>query len=314
MKFQKIVFVLVFFNMQMFSQKIFDKTIYVDSLGYETIKEKCKIYRVIEEYYKEKSIYNVKEYYASGKILKEGKTSAKDFLREEGEFIYYYENGNKQSVQNYINGNNVGKIFFWYENGNKKLEGEYFEVNEQSSFSKLAIYQYWNSNNVQKVINGNGEYFNDDENTFSSGFVKNGDKDGMWKGRDKKLKLTFNDNYENGIFISGTSIDSLKNEHTYKKIHTSPVPKKGINHFYKFIKKKYNVSKRIFKNELLIIEFNVDLDGKLCDFEILQGINPESDNEAIRVVKEYDNWIPGEYRGIKMKFAYKIPIKVQPAK
>lgn len=314
MNFKKIIILIFLINLKVFSQTVFDKKIFLDSLWNETTQENSMYYRIIEDYYKEKEVYTVKDYYGSGKISMQGKTITKDHLRQEGEFICYYENGNKKAVNNYSEGTLTGKVFFWYENGNKKLEGEYIKDRKESKSPKLKIHQFWDSNNFQKVTNGNGEYYAENSIESSKGILKDGLEDGIWTGTTKKFKINFEDKYENGMLIYGKSIDSLGNKYSYETIYLKPKPKKGINHFYKYITKKYNVSKRIFKEQLIILGFNVDKLGKLCDFKILQGLNPESDNEAIRVVSEYDNWIPGEFRGIKMKFAHKIPIKIQPSK
>ena len=56
----------------------------------------------------------------------EGISTNKEGFSIEGEQTYYYENGNKKSVTNYIKGRVNGKDFELYENGNKKEEGEYY--------------------------------------------------------------------------------------------------------------------------------------------------------------------------------------------
>ncbi|TRX22496.1 hypothetical protein FNW25_14405 [Flavobacterium franklandianum] len=56
--------------------------------------------------------------------------------------------------------------------------------------------------------------------------IKNGFKDSTWVGKDKKLKITYTENYNNGDFISGVSIDSNKEEHKYTVSEIRPIPKK----------------------------------------------------------------------------------------
>lgn len=313
MNFKKIIILIFLINLKVFSQTVFDKKIFLDSLWNETTQENSIYYRIIEDYYKEKEVYTVKDFYNSDKLQMMGESTTKDYINHEGEFIYYYENGNKKASKNFKKGKLDGKSTLWYENGNIKLESEY--INEQNSLEppKLLINQFWDIENNQKVANGKGYYFEENLNEILKGEIINGLKNGIWTGTIKPFKLSFEEKYDTGKLISGKSIDSLKKEHNYETVYLSPRPKKGIEHFYKYIAKKYNVSKRVFKKELIIVGFTVDEEGKLSDFKTLQGVSEESDNEAIRVVSEYKDWIPGEYRGIKTKFPFKIPIKIQPS-
>lgn len=69
------------------------------------------------------------------------------------------------------------------------------------------------------------------EKTFGSGKVKNGYKDGVWEGYDKKIGYTFNENYENQKLVSGTSIDSDKVSHHYKEVEIRPNAKTVLKIF-----------------------------------------------------------------------------------
>lgn len=55
----------------------------------------------------------------------EGNFLIKDNLLRIGDFVYYYENGNKKIICIYLKGRLFGNKIEWYENGKKKLEGEY---------------------------------------------------------------------------------------------------------------------------------------------------------------------------------------------
>ena len=66
--------------------------------------------------------------------------------------------------------------------------------------------------------------------------------------------------------------------------------------------KKEKVSGKVY------ISFNVSIDGKIEDAKILSGVNPELDNEALRVVKKMPTWKPGTVSGKPVRVQYILPI------
>ena len=177
-----IAILFLFFSKLCFAQPTsIDRKVYLDSSWIETTSENYKYYRIIKDYYSDKDLYLIKDYYKSGVLQMEGTSKTKDNASKEGEFIFYYENGNKKAVTNYIKSRPNGKSSEWYENGNKKLEGEYIE-NEKTFFGELKIFQFWNSKELQTVTDGNGDYEEISEYFYASGKIKDGFKDGLWEG------------------------------------------------------------------------------------------------------------------------------------
>ena len=289
-----------------------DKMVYLDSTWDETSKENHKYYRIIKDYYSDKDLYKITDYYKSGVLQMEGTSMTKDGNSRKGEFIFYYENGNKKAVKNYKKSRPKGEWSEWYENGNKKLEGEYIE-DEKTFVGTLKVFQFWNSKYVQTVIDGNGDSEEISEFFFASGKIKDGFKDGLWEGYDKKLGYTFSENYENKKFISGVSIDSDKVSHTYKIVELRPEPKKGISDFYKHVAKNFRVPDIRGLSGKIVIGFTVDKDGEIKNPKILKSLGYGTDEEAINVVTTYKNFVPGEIRGIKVKCTYSLPISIQPS-
>ena len=56
------------------------------------------------------------------------------------------------------------------------------------------------------------------------------------------------------------------------------------------------------------ISFNVSYEGMIKDAKVISGVNPELDNEALRVVKLMPNWKPGTAAGNPVKVQYILPI------
>ena len=94
----------------------------------------------------------------------------------------WYENGQKKSEGNLLNGKQVGLWKEWYENGQKKTEGNYKVVEK-----KDGIWQYWHENG-QKI---------------NECFYKNGKRDGPcrhWFENGKiQLEHTLRNDKENGL-------------------------------------------------------------------------------------------------------------------
>jgi len=289
-----------------------DRKVYLDSTWSETTSENYKYYRIVKDYYSEKDLYVINDYYKSGVLQMEGASKTKDGNSKEGEFTFYYENGYKKAVTHYVKSSPNGKCAEWYENGNKKLEGEYIE-DEKTFFGTLKVVQFWNSKNEQTVFDGNGDYEEVSEFFFASGKVKEGYKDGLWQGSDQKMGYTFSENYENQKLISGVSVDSDKVSRNYKVVEIRPVPKKGYEDFYKHVSKKFkipNMPKGV--GGKIFLKFIVDKEGQIINPEIIKGIGYGADEEALRVVSAYTNFAPGEIRGIKVRCTFSLPIAIQP--
>lgn len=58
----------------------------------------------------------------------------------------------------------------------------------------------------------------------------------------------------------------------------------------------------------VFILFVINKEGKVSNVELLVGVNPCLDKEALRVVSNMPNWKPGKQRGKPIKVSYKLPI------
>jgi TonB family protein len=59
----------------------------------------------------------------------------------------------------------------------------------------------------------------------------------------------------------------------------------------------------------VILRFKVNTDGKAENPEILKGLDPECDKEAIHLVNSLPEWVPGENGGKKVTVYYTLPIR-----
>jgi TonB family protein len=311
---KKLFFTLLFiFSISSFSQESVDKIIYLDSLHKESTIDNYKTKRIIKDFNIDKSEYKVLEYDNLGNLQLEGNYSDKYSLKRTGEFTEYHKNGNKKSIKNYKDSKAFGTYYEWYENGAKKLEAQYTEKDLMTA-ENYKILQFWDKNNNHTVIDGNGFFSNNaNENSIFEGNLKNGLKDGTWKGSYKD-KYSFTEIYNQGKFVSGIRINSDNEKIEYSELESKPQPKKGIEKFYKYIGENFKYTDSSIKNKIqgkIIIQFIIDKTGKITEPKIIKGLGYGLDEEAIRVIMRYDDWIPGQQRGVNVRVQYMLPISLQ---
>lgn len=284
-----------------------DKVIYLDSNSVETTDENYKYIRVIKEYFSSnKKTYTVKDYYKSQKLQMIGTSSDRDILKEEGPFVYYYENGNKESAVSYSKTKKTGKEFNWYEDGNPKSELEYFRKRDEVLFK---VNSFWNPEKEQTVINGNGHLKEVNEEVEQSGKIKNGLPDGIWKGKSIETQCIFTENYENGKLISGVSIDSLNIGHHYKIIFQEAAPKSGMQSFYRSISQNMDLPENNICGNMYIY-FIINKEGTLIELRVLKGLSTVLNERAIATIISAGKWNPRLIRGIPAQGSYSIPITI----
>ncbi|WP_099464297.1 MULTISPECIES: energy transducer TonB [Parabacteroides] len=58
----------------------------------------------------------------------------------------------------------------------------------------------------------------------------------------------------------------------------------------------------------VICSFVINRDGSVVDAEVVRGVDPALDKEAIRVVNSMPKWTPGKQRGKPVRVKYTVPI------
>ena len=80
-----------------------------------------------------------------------------------------------------------------------------------------------------------------------------------------------------------------------------------LGYIAKNIKYPEEAQKKGIKGRV-VVQFIVNTDGHLSDFEILRGVDPQLDAEALRVVKSMPKWTPGKDKGKVVPVYYTVPI------
>jgi TonB family protein len=90
-----------------------------------------------------------------------------------------------------------------------------------------------------------------------------------------------------------------------------PHPVNGMEEFYKMLMQniKYPVAARNKNIEgRVFVQFMVDENGKLSDFQVVKGIGSGCDEEAMRVLSLSEPWVPGKQRGVAVKSIFNLAI------
>lgn len=102
-----------------------------------------------------------------------------------------------------------------------------------------------------------------------------------------------------------------KKDKVFNSVEIMPLFPGGEKEMYRFIGQnlKYPVSAQEANIQgKVVVRFVVDQNGSINDVEILRGIDPNCDKEALRVIKNMPKWVPGKQNGIPVKVYYTMPI------
>jgi periplasmic protein TonB len=58
----------------------------------------------------------------------------------------------------------------------------------------------------------------------------------------------------------------------------------------------------------VFVQFIIEKDGRVSNVEIIRGVHPDIDKEAIRVISSMPNWVPGYQKGKPARVVYRIPL------
>ena len=308
---RKIILFFLLFSKMVFGQEM-SAIRYLDSLGKPATKENFFKYEVFKKENLEQEKYTLQTFDKENHLIQSNSYSDAEAQKLNGESIIYYKNGNKRSLITYDNGKPVGTFFTWYENGNPKEESTYFDVSWGSAKHQKMI-NYWNEKGEKTVDNGNGFLESKDDYLTEKGNYRNGFKDGKWTGNSLKNTFSYEETYTDGELVSGVSIESDGTKNEYTSLEVRPEPIKGMEHFYKYIGNNFTAPNSAYKNKIqgkIIVTFVVDKEGKIVEPKITRSLGTELDNEAIRILTNYDGWKPALQKGRKVRCSFSIPIKL----
>lgn len=94
-------------------------------------------------------------------------------------------------------------------------------------------------------------------------------------------------------------------------VEDQPEPIGGMQGFYKYITNELSYPLEMQQQGIegkVFIQFIVNKQGQLTEAKVIKGIHPMLDQEALRVIKNSPQWIPGKQRGEAVNVRMIIPI------
>lgn len=111
--------------------------------------------------------------------------------------------------------------------------------------------------------------------------------------------------------VSGQSQAGDESVTPYFAVDEMPTYPGGTAALYKFIGSKiiypHNAQSRGIQGKV-VIKFCVTAQGGISQISVLKGIDPDIDNEAVRVVKTIPSFNPGKKDGVAVPVWYMLPI------
>lgn len=157
-------------------------TVYYDEKWKEIQnKEEAVFYR--KAFIDSNNVWIAHDYFKKNKIQMKGCYKSKKMEVKHGRFIYFYENGFKESEGEYKNDKKEGLWIYWHDNGVKKFEGKY--ISDKAD----GIWTFWYEKGEKK----------------SQGLFLNDKKEGKWFYWFENGKLKLEEDYKKGYlsFIQG---------------------------------------------------------------------------------------------------------------
>jgi TonB family protein len=283
---------------------------------YVTSKDSADFYRLVTEPDSGSRLFNVAEYYKDGKKKLVGRSSKIDPPEFEGQCISFYSSGKKQTLKNYKDNIESGTEYDFYPNGKIYRQLEYPDNGDRYSDMEgsYSIVANFDSTGTAQVTDGNGYYKGyDDKFKYieEEGSVKNGQRDGEWKGNEKDFGVSYTENYKNGILVTGNSSDSAGTKIQYTRRAVPPEFKGGLDGFSQYLGRNINYPDDARSNNIqgkVIVSFVVEKDGKVTEVKVSRSVYPSVDAEAVRVLQNSPRWIPGKRFGRPVRVAYSVPV------
>ncbi len=107
------------------------------------------------------------------------------------------------------------------------------------------------------------------------------------------------------------TISKESNEQFFLVVEQMPDFLGGMKELYKWLFEHIEYPEEALKNNVegkVFIGFIVEADGSIMNVAVKRGLGAGCDEEAVRVVENMPNWLPGMQNGNKVRVAYTLPV------
>ena len=266
-------------------------TMYFNQNWEQSSEQDANYYRIVSTDTSSGSFrFFVKDYYLSGQVQMTGTYNSIRPDNKDGQFIYYYDNGQQQRDCFYRENTLNGTFREWYRSGKLK------NVQEYKNGLLDGPYKTWREDGSLKQ---------------EARYVK-GEKSGNFRTYYENGQLTRNDLYEDDKLVEGFCFTPDGDPTEYFPYIVMPRFRDGRTGLRKFIESELRYppeAKKSGDEGYVIIVFTVDEEGNVKDPQIVNGDREYFNEEALRVVNLFPIWIPGEVDGIPSPVHVTVPIE-----
>lgn len=177
--------------------------------------------------------------------------------------------------------------------------------------NKFCVKDFYLTGELQMSGTYSSENYKEKDGAFVY-YNKNGNKSSEGEFLKNKMigKWAYYDN--NGIVIKEEVIEEVADEvFQFSIIEIKPEFPGGMKALMKFLSKTVKYPEAAIKKGIegrVFVQFIINKKGKVVKVEVVRGVDPYLDREALQVIKRMPNWKPGIQRGKPVKVSYIIPI------
>lgn len=114
-----------------------------------------------------------------------------------------------------------------------------------------------------------------------------------------------------GLKTSDMKVEKKVEDKVFDIVEEMPSFPGGQGAMNSYIGNNLQYPERAQKNGIqgrVIIKFVVEKDGSISNVEVNRSVDPDLDNEAMRVIKSMPKWNPGKQNGTEVRVYYNLPM------
>lgn len=269
--------------------------VYLNSRDEATIPDSATHYRIIDRKNELLGTYAMREFALSGTLLLRGTLSSIDPVVRNGQLTWYHPNGAKAAQVHYRNDEADGLYVAWYEDGRVSQRGEY--ADGQRTGPWISVHR-----NGQKR---------------SKGSYAAGRPVGEWRyyydtGQLSALQLLSRDKGPALAFFNEDGSPYVG------KLRTRQLPQfpGGDAALLSYVARSTTYPRNTRRKGItgkVYVSYTVDEQGRVGQVRVVQGLSPETDQEARRVVASLPAFEPGREFNVPTAMTFTVPIHFSPS-
>lgn len=266
---------------------------------YKTCKDSACAEGNVLIYYKKNDQLASSSFYTNKKLNGETKT--------------YYSTGVLKSKASYKDDVLENTYDFYYPNGKIAYSKK---EDKEKKWTTAVYHQAWDSTGKATLTNGTGLIVLYYENGKINQEINYKDykEDGLTTNYRENGTVYQKETYKKGKLVAGESWDLEGKRYEYDENTKEKMPafKGGLPALAQFMKDNLKYPRKASRKNIegtVYVKFKIDTQGKVTGVEVVKGIFPECDEEAVRVIKSMPDWEAGVQAGRKVTVWFTYPIK-----